>query len=140
MSDLKTKVNDGDVLAYLNSVEPESKREDCFAILKMMEEETGEEAKIWGGIIFVFASYHYKGKSGGEGDCFLTGFAPRKQSLTLYIMAGFEKYDDLLSDLGKFSTGKGCLYIKGLEDVDESRLRKLIKLSAEHMAASNMET
>jgi hypothetical protein len=139
MSELKTKVNDGSVDAYLKSVEPETKREDCLAILELMKQATGEEPKMWGDSIVGFGSYHYKGKSGREGDWFLTGFAARKQALTLYIMAGFEKYDDLLADLGKFTTGKGCLYIKKLEDVDEKKLRKLVKLSAEHMAASSVQ-
>jgi len=139
MSELKTKVNDSSVDAYLKSVEPETKREDCLAILELMKQATGEEPKMWGDSIVGFGSYHYKGKSGREGDWFLTGFAARKQALTLYIMAGFEKYDDLLADLGKFTTGKGCLYIKKLEDVDEKKLRKLVKLSAEHMAASSVQ-
>jgi len=137
MSDLKTKVHDGDVKAYLNNVEPEKKRQDSLAILELMKEVTGEEPKMWGETIVGFGNYHYKYESGREGDWFLTGFAPRKQSLTLYIMAGFEQYEELLADLGKYTTGKGCLYIKKLEDVDESKLRKLVKLSAEYMAASN---
>jgi hypothetical protein len=138
MAELKTKVNDGDVIAYLNTIEPEKKREDSFAILELMKEVTGEEPKMWGKSIVGFGSYHYKGKSGREGDWFLTGFAARKQSLTLYIMAGFERYDELLADLGKCTLGKGCLYIKKLEDVDDTSLRKLVKLSAEHMAASSV--
>jgi len=126
------------VVAYLSTIEPDKKREDSFAILELMKEVTGEEPKMWGSSIVGFGSYHYKGKSGREGDWFLTGFAARKQSLTLYIMAGFEHYDDLLSDLGKYTLGKGCLYIKKLEDVDDAKLRKLVKLSAEHMAASTV--
>ena len=136
MSELKTKVNEADVKAYLEGIQPETKRSDCFAILKIMEEETGEEAKMWGSTIVGFGSYHYKGKSGREGDWFLTGFAPRKQSLTLYIMAGFDKYDGLMKNLGNYTTGKGCLYVKRLEDVDEKKLRKLIKQSAQFMAES----
>jgi len=139
MSELKTKVNDGSVEEYMKSIEPEGKREDCYAILEIMKQATGEEPKMWGNSIVGFGSYHYKGKSGREGDWFLTGFAARKQALTLYIMAGFDKYGDLLGDLGKFTTGKGCLYIKKLEDVDDKKLRKLVKLSAEHMAASSVQ-
>jgi hypothetical protein len=138
MSEVKTKVNDGDVIAYLNTIEPEKKREDSFAILELMKEVTGEDPKMWGDSIVGFGSYHYKGKSGREGDWFLTGFAARKQALTLYIMAGFERYDELLADLGKYSLGKGCLCIKEIEDVDDKKLRKLVKLSAEHMAASSV--
>ena len=136
MAELKTKVNDGDVDAYLQAVEPETKRADCYAILKLMQEVMGEKPKMWGESIVGFGSYHYKYKSGREGDWFLTGFAARKLSLTLYIMAGFDKYEDLLADLGKFTTGKGCLYIKKLSDVDEGKLRKLVKLSADHVATS----
>ncbi len=138
MSEVKTKVNDGDVIAYLNTIEPEKKREDSFAILELMKEVTGEDPKMWGASIVGFGSYHYKGKSGREGDWFLTGFAARKQALTLYIMAGFERYDELLADLGKYSLGKGCLYIKKLEDVNDKKLRKLVKLSAEHMSSSSV--
>lgn len=138
MSELKTKVNDGDVEEYLNSVEPEKKRQDSFTIMELMKEVTGEEPKMWGSSIVGFGSYHYKGKSGREGDWFLTGFAPRKQSLTLYIMAGFEQYEELMMDFGKYTTGKGCLYIKKFGDVDETKLRKLVKLSAEYMLTQNV--
>jgi hypothetical protein len=91
---------------------------------------------MWGDSIVGFGSYHYKYKSGREGDWFLTGFSPRKQSLTLYIMSGFDEYDALLSQLGKFTTGKSCLYIKDLEDVDPGILRELVRQSAEHVAAA----
>lgn len=134
MTEPKTKVNDGDVEAYLNRVEPEQKRQDSFAILQLMREVTGEEAKMWGDSIVGFGSYHYKYASGREGDWPVTGFAPRKQSLTIYITSGFEHYEDLLEGLGKFTTGKGCLYIKTLEDVDEAKLRQLVKRSAKYMA------
>ena len=138
MSELKTKVNDGDVQVYLNSVEPEKKRKDSFALFDLMKEVTGEEPKMWGESIVGFGSYHFKGKSGREGDWFLTGFAARKQSLTLYIMAGFDKYEELMENLGKYTTGKGCLYIKKFEDVDETKLRKLVKLSAEFMLSQSV--
>lgn len=138
MSELKTKVNDGDVEVYLNGVEPEKKRQDSFAILELMRDVTGMEPKMWGESIVGFGSYHYKGKSGREGDWFLTGFAPRKQSLTLYIMAGFDQYENLMVDIGKYTRGKGCLYIKKFEDVDETKLRKLVKLSADFMLTQNV--
>ncbi|MEK6220737.1 MAG: DUF1801 domain-containing protein [Chloroflexota bacterium] len=137
MSELKTKLNEGDVEVYLNSVEPENKRQDCFNVLNIMKEVTGEEPKMWGDSIVGFGSYHYRGKSGREGDWFLTGFAPRKQALTLYIMSGFDNYETLMKDLGKHTTGKGCLYIKNLKYVNESKLRKLVILSAEFMATQN---
>jgi hypothetical protein len=139
LSQLKTQPNDQSIEAYLNSVEPQKKRDDSFAILKLMQEVTGEAPQMWGDSIVGFGSYHYKYASGREGDWFLTGFAPRKQSLTLYIMAGFDNYDKLMSKLGKHTTGKSCLYIKKLEDIDEDVLRELVKQSVDHMREINQE-
>ena len=137
MAENKTKENDGDVMAFLNAVEPEKKREDSFTIMELMEEVTGEKAKMWGTSIVGFGSYHYKYESGREGDMALVGFSPRKQAITLYIMAGFDNYDNLMEKLGKYKTGKACLYIKKVEDVDMDVLRELIKQSAEHMKETN---
>ncbi len=137
MAELKTKLNDASVLDFLNGVEDEQKRQDSFKILEIMQEVTGEEPKMWGSSIIGFGSYHYKYASGREGDWFQTGFSPRKQSLTLYIMSGFEQYEELLGKLGKHSTGKSCLYVKKNADVDLDVLRELIKLSVEHVAATN---
>ena len=94
----------------------------------MMQEVTGVEAKMWGDSIVGFGSYHYKYASGREADWPLVGFSPRKQNLTLYIMSGFEQYDELLQRLGKHSTGKACLYVKRLADVDLAVLQELVKL------------
>lgn len=137
MAELKTKENDGDVTAFLNTVEKEQKREDSFALLNLMEDVTGEPGKMWGDSIVGFGSYHYKYASGREADWMLVGFSPRKQNLTLYIMAGFDNYDDLLGKLGKHKTGKSCLYINKLADVDEGVLRQLVKESVDHMIATN---
>jgi len=137
MAELKTKLNDASVLDFLNGVEDEQKRQDSFKILEIMQEVTGEEPKMWGSSIIGFGSYHYKYASGREGDWFQTGFSPRKQSLTLYIMSGFEQYEELLGKLGKHSTGKSCLYVKKNADVDLDVLRELIKLSVELVAATN---
>ncbi|MEM7033633.1 MAG: DUF1801 domain-containing protein [Chloroflexota bacterium] len=137
MAALKTQKNDASVEAFLNNVENEQKRADCFTILKLMQTVIGEAPKMWGTSIVGFGSYHYKYASGREGEWFLTGFAPRKQNLTLYIMAGFDNYDILMSQLGKHSTGKSCLYIKKLEDVDMAVLEDLIRQSAEHVAIAN---
>lgn len=137
MAELKTKKNDGDVRAFLNSVENKKRREDSFAVLEMMEEVLDEEPKMWGSSIIGFGSYDYKYASGREGNWFLCGFSPRKQSLTLYIMAGFEEYGELMQKLGKYTTGKSCLYVKKLEDVDMPTLRTLVKKSAEHVAETN---
>jgi hypothetical protein len=92
---------------------------------------------MWGDSIIGFGSYHYEYASGREGDWFLTGFSPRKQNLTLYLMSGFEEYDNLLKNLGKFKTGKSCLYIKKIEDVDLQTLTELVKQSVAHMEATN---
>ncbi len=137
MAELKTQKNDADVEAFLNNVEPDKKRQDSFAIMNLMQEVTGEEPVMWGPSIVGFGSYRFKYESGRTGEWMLVGFAPRKQNLTLYIMPGFEHYDQLLSKLGKFSTGKSCLYIKKMEDVDEGVLRKLVHQSVEHMKKTN---
>jgi hypothetical protein len=125
-AELKTKVNDASVEGFLNSVEDEQTRADCFEILKLMKQVTKEEPKMWGASIVGFGSYHYKGASGREGDWMLTGFSPRKQNLTLYLMSGFDAHVDLLKKLGKHKTSVGCLYIKKLEDVDKKVLKELV--------------
>jgi len=137
MAELKTKENEGDVNAFLNRVENERKREDSFKILSLMEKVTGMGAKMWGDSIVGFGSYHYKYASGREGDWFLAGFSPRKQNLTLYIMSGFEAYESLLEKLGKYKTGKSCLYINKLADVDLDVLKELVIRSVEHMQKTN---
>jgi len=137
MAELKTQPNEKDVIAYLNSIENEKKRQDSLAIMALMQRVTGEKPVMWGNSIIGFGSYHYKYASGREGDWFLTGFAPRKQNLTLYVMSGFELYDELLEKLGKYKIGKSCLYINKLEDVDQDILRELVKQSAEHIAQTN---
>jgi len=137
MAELKTKRNKGNVEAFLSSVADEKKKQDSFTILELMKQVTGKEPEMWGDSIVGFGSYHYKYASGREGDWFVTGFSPRKQNLTLYIMAGFDEYDQLLSKLGKHSIGKSCLYIKKVEDVDMDVLKELVKKSVEHMEKSN---
>ena len=138
MAELKTKRNKGSVEAFLNSVPDEKKRQDSFTILDLMKQVTGEEPEMWGESIVGFGSYHYKYESGREGDWFVTGFSPRKQNLTLYIMSGFEEYDRLLSRLGKHKIGKSCLYINKIEDIDQSVLQELVKKSVQHMEETNM--
>ena len=130
---LKTKVNKASVEGFLNKVKDEAVRNDCFEILKMMKQVTKEDAKMWGSSIVGFGSYHYKSKSGREGDWMLTGFSPRKQNLTLYLMGGFDEQKDLLKKLGKYKTSVGCLYIKKLEDVDKKVLKTLVTASVKRM-------
>ena len=137
MSEPKTKKNDASVEEFLNSVENDQKREDSFALLKMMEEVTGHPPKMWGASIVGFGTYQYKYASGREGEWMTVGFSPRKTSLTLYILSGFEGQEDLLANLGKFKTGKSCLYIKKLTDVDNDVLRDLVDKSAKHMIETN---
>ena len=139
MAELKTRLNDGDVHAFINNIPNEKKRQDAFIILKLMQEATNAEPNMWGDSIVGFGSYHYKYASGREGDWFLTGFSPRKQNLTLYIMPGFEKYKVILNKLGKYSTGKSCLYIKKIEDVDLDVLKELIEKSVDYMAKANAD-
>ena len=127
MAELKTKLNDGDVIAFLNSVENEQRKKDSFIVLEMLKEITGKEPKMWGGTIIGFDSYHYVYASGREGDWPKIGFSPRKQALTLYLNAGYEeRIPDMLEKLGKYKTGKSCLYIKKMEDVDTDVLREMI--------------
>lgn len=133
MSENKTKPTDKDVLEFLHQVEPAQKREDSFALLALMEEVTGEKPQMWGDTIVGFGAYHYRYASGREGDSPLTGFSPRAQSLSVYITSGFEDYEALLNRLGKHKTGKACLYIGRLSDVDLNVLRELIQRSVEYM-------
>ncbi len=101
--------------------------------MKIFREITGENGKLWGPSIVGFGEYHYQYESGREGDWMRNGFSPRKQNLSLYIMAGFNKRGKLLEKLGKYKTGKGCLYINKLEDVDEKVLRELIQADWDYM-------
>ena len=139
MAELKTKPNDQSVEAFLDSVADEKKRRDSYAILHLMKEITGEEPRMWGTGIVGFGSYQYKYQSGREGDWFVVGFAPRKQNLTLYIMAGFKRYDQLMEKLGKYKTGKSCLYINKLDDVDRATLAELIRASYGHVTTRGGE-
>lgn len=129
MAELKTKVNEASVNKFLNSVADKQKREDSYVILELMKKITKYEPKMWGSSIVGFGSYHYKYESGREGDICLIGFSPRKQNLTLYIMSGFSKYGDLMKKLGKYKTGKACLYINKLDDIDIKVLKELINES-----------
>lgn len=133
MAELKTKATNMSIMEFIDGVDDEQKRNDCLQLLKLMSEVTNEEAKMWGDSIIGFGSYHYKYQSGREGDWFLTGFSPRKQNLTIYIMAGFTNFDSLMLKLGKFKTGSSCLYIKKLNDIDMNILKELIYQSIEYV-------
>lgn len=131
MAELKTRVNDQSVTAFLDKVTEDQRRQDCYTILDMMKKATGAEPKMWGDSIVGFGSYHYKYATGREADWLLMGFSPRKQNLTLYFTPGFEGYQNIFSRLGKFTTGKGCLYIKKLTDVNFEALQELITQSVQ---------
>jgi hypothetical protein len=139
MSTIKTQKNDASVTDFLDAVSDETKRKDSYVLLDMFSKITGEEPKMWGASIIGFGQYHYKSeRSSQEGDWPLTGFSPRKQNLTLYIMPGFANYSDLLTNLGKHKTSVGCLYINKLSDVDQNVLEKIIKLSFEDMKKKHL--
>jgi len=133
MAELKTKPTQASVKDFLNQIPDKERRDDCFAIAKIMEEVTGDKPKMWGPSIVGFGTYHYKYASGREGDWPVTGFSPRKKDLTLYIMMGFEKHADLMKQLGKYSNAKSCLYIKRLSDIHVPTLKKLIKSSVKDL-------
>jgi hypothetical protein len=133
MAELKTKLNNASVEKFLNSVKDEQKRQDSFKFLEMMKKITKEEPKMWGPSIVGFGKYHYKYASGHEGEMCMAGFSPRKEALTIYILPGFEKNKSLLKRLGKYKTGKSCLYIKKLDDVDIKVLTELISESYKYM-------
>jgi hypothetical protein len=127
VAELKTKKNAASVEDFLARISPEKKRQDAIALCELIQKATKTKPKMWGASMVGFGEYHYQYASGHEGDTFLVGFSPRKQNLTVYIMPGFDRYADLLSQLGKHKTGKSCLYINTLDDIDVPTLRKLIQ-------------
>ena len=126
MAESKTKPSAASVNRYVEKIADETRRNDCVELLGIMKQATGEAPKMWGTGIVGFGSYHYKGASGREGDWFVAGFASRKTDLTIYLMGGQHLHPELLEKLGKHKSGKGCLYIKRLSDVDKGVLKKLI--------------
>lgn len=136
MAELKTQRNDRDVDEFIESVENDKRRHDAFAVKELMTDITGEEPEMWGTSIVGYGRYTYRPKAGGaEREWMKVGFSPRKQSLTLYIMDGFSEYESLLDMLGPHSTGKACLYIEDLEEVDAEVLRTLIARSVDAVEA-----
>jgi hypothetical protein len=127
MAELKTKRTEKSVDGFLKSLKDEQKRQDCLMLVKLMRQATGAEPKMWGESIVGFGDYHYKYESGREADWFMTGFSPRKQNLTVYLMCGTERHPGLLKKLGKYKTGKGCLYFKRLADIDAAVLCAMVK-------------
>jgi hypothetical protein len=126
MAENKTKPTVASVTAFLNKIQETQKRSDCFAILKMMQNVSRKEPVMWGSSIIGFGTFHYVYESGREGDTVVIGFSPRKQNISIYMMCSLDKVRDELLKLGKYKTGKGCLYINTLSDVNTAVLQKLL--------------
>ena len=137
MTELKTRPTDAKVADFLAEIADPGRREECLALVDMMLELTGEPPRMWGRSIVGFGSYHYRYRSGREGDWFVLGFSPRKQNLTLYFMCEFDEHPALMERLGKYKTGKSCLYVKRLTDLDREALRELIRQSVEQLPKSS---
>ena len=137
MAELKTKPSGVSVREFIDGIEDEQRRKDCRKVMQIMKRVTGAGPKMWGSSIVGYGSYRYKYASGREGEWMLTGFSPRKQALTLYIMAGIEDGAPLMKELGKHTTGKSCLYIKRLDDVDLEVLEALVRSSVERVQRAN---
>ena len=131
MAKLKTRPEENDPVEYLNAIEDDTKRKDCLRLMEIMEQCSGEKAKMWGKDIVGFGTYRYKYASGREGDWMLTGFSPRKQNISVYLMCGVDNIDEILKGLGKYKNGKSCLYIKKMADINEEKLREAIVQSIE---------
>jgi len=127
MAEVKTKVNDASVEKFINSTKDEQQKKDSLELLDLFKKTTKEEPKMWGTSIVGFGTFHYKGKSGREGDWFVTGFSPRKQNMTVYFCLGFKHLAPQLKKLGKFKTSMGCLYFKKLSDIDIKVLKEMLK-------------
>jgi Domain of unknown function (DU1801) len=136
MATLKTQRTNASVSAFVKGVADDVRRKDCQTLVRIMKRAVGTAPRMWGPSIVGFGHYHYKYASGRENDWFLAGFSPRKQDLTLYIMSGLDRHDALVARLGKYKTGKSCLYIKRLADIDVGVLEELITESVKHLKAN----
>jgi hypothetical protein len=133
MAELRTRPTGASVTAFIAAIEDRKMRADAKKVAAMMRRATGKRATMWGPGIVGYGRYHYRYASGREGEFMITGFSPRRQALTVYIMPGFGRFDKLMSKLGKYKTGKSCLYIRRLADVDETLLERLIRESVGYM-------
>jgi len=140
MAELKTKQTELSVDAYVDAIADGVRRQDCRTLIDLMRKATGFEPKMWGSSMVGFGSYHYKYESGHEGDAMLTGFASRKSDLTLYIMSGFDRYEELMARVGKHKAGKACLYVKRLADIDLTALAELVTLSVHEVKRRGQTT
>lgn len=133
MAELKTQPTEASVREFLDSIDDEQKAADSRSLVEIMQRATGDPPKMWGSAMVGFGEYHYRYESGREGDWFLAGFSPRKRELSLYIMDGFERHQELMSRLGKHRTGKSCLYVKRLSDLNLDVLEQLVSESVTNM-------
>lgn len=133
MAQNKTQPTDQSVTTFVDSLDNQQKKEDSYSLIALMKDVTGCEPKMWGPSIIGFDEYHYKYESGREGNFLKVGFSPRKGELSLYIMSGFQKYEELMKQLGKHRTGKACLYVKKLDDIDIDILRELVEESVKYV-------
>jgi hypothetical protein len=140
MAENKTKPTIASVTAFLNKIQDTQIRNDCFAIMKMMQNVSRKEPVMWGSSIIGFGTFHYIYESGREGDTVVIGFSPRKQNISIYMMCGLEKVKGELLNLGKYKTGKGCLYIKSLSDVDTVALKKVLTKGFKEASKLNVHT
>lgn len=139
MAELKTKATKKSVTSFLHQITDKTRRDDCFQVVELMREVTGEEPVMWGPSIVGFGKHHYQYESGREGVWPIAGFSPRKSDLTLYFMPGFDAFPEM-ERLGKFKTGKSCLYLKKLDDVDRKVLKKLIEKSIKKLASQRIKS
>ena len=133
MAENKTKPTKASVTAFVNAIDDANRRAEVKRVAAMMRRATGKRAKMWGSSIVGYGEYHYKYASGREGDFMITGYSPRKRDLTVYIMPGFSHFEKEMQALGKYKTGRSCLYIRRLSDVDEKVLERLIAKSVKYM-------
>jgi len=137
VAELKTQPTTKSVKDFIDGIADERRRRDCRTVMKIMKRVTQAAPKMWGSSIVGYGSYYYRYASGREGEWFTAGFSPRAQSLTLYIMSGFRQYASLLKKLGKHTTGKSCLYVKRLDDIDLEVLEELVERSVRHVERSS---
>ena len=138
MTENKTKPTRSSVTAFLNKIQDKQLRDDCFVILEMMQKVSNFEPVMWGSAIVGFGTYHYVYDSGREGDTVIIGFSPRKQNISIYLMSGLSTVEDELSKLGKYKTGKGCLYIKSLSNVNVEVLKTVFAKAFKEAQRRNM--
>lgn len=137
MAENKTKPTKASVRVFLNKIKDRQLRDDCFAILEMMQKVSNSDPIMWGSAIIGFGSFHYVYESGREGDTIVIGFSPRKQNITIYLMGGLSQVEDDLTKLGKYKRGKGCLYVKSLSDVNAEVLKKILSKAVKKAQSKN---